>query len=70
MSTVPEVVLAGEIGLSYQAIAMSTDYDCWHETEAEVSMELILSVMKKNTSNVKELIKNVVNIYLITNSNI
>jgi 5'-methylthioadenosine phosphorylase len=60
MSTVPEVVLARELGLDYQAIAMSTDYDCWHETEVDVSMELILSVMKKNVANVKALIRNVV----------
>ena len=29
MTTVPEVVLAKEIGLCYASIALPTDYDCW-----------------------------------------
>jgi 5'-methylthioadenosine phosphorylase len=60
MSTVPEVVLANERGLHYQSIAMSTDYDCWHESEEDVSMEMIYAVMKKNVENVKKLITDVV----------
>ena len=56
MSTCPEVILANELNLKYQSIAMSTDYDCWHESEEEVSMEIIYSVMSKNVSNVKKLI--------------
>ena len=57
MSTVPEIILANELGLKYQSIAMSTDYDCWYETEEEVSMEMIYKVMSKNVTNVKKLIK-------------
>ena len=45
MSTVPEIVLARELDLQYQSIAMSTDYDCWHESEEEVTMEMIYNVM-------------------------
>lgn len=56
MSTVPEVVLAREAGLCYQAIAMSTDYDCLHESKESVSIELILETMRKNAENVKNLI--------------
>ncbi len=56
MSTVPEVVLAREAGICYQAIAMSTDYDCWHESEEAVSIELVLKTMAKNAENVKKLI--------------
>ena len=60
MSTVPEVSLARELEMDYQAIAMSTDYDCWHESEEEVTMEIIYSVMEKNVKNVIELIKKVI----------
>ena len=60
MSTVPEVVLARELELEYQSIAMSTDYDCWHESEEEVTMEMILAVMEKNVNNVKKLIEHVI----------
>jgi 5'-methylthioadenosine phosphorylase len=31
---------------------MSTDYDCWHETEEDVSIEMILEIMRKNAANV------------------
>jgi len=57
MSTVPEICLARELELEYQSIAMSTDYDCWHESEAEVTMEMIFAVMEKNVHNVKKLIE-------------
>lgn len=60
MSTVPEVILAKELGIEYQAIAMSTDYDCWHETEVEVTMEMIYAVMGKNVENVKILLEHAV----------
>ena len=52
MSTVPEVVLAREKKIHYAAIAMSTDYDCWHEEEEPVTWEMIVAVMKKNADNV------------------
>ncbi|MCX7023664.1 MAG: hypothetical protein NT080_03480 [Spirochaetes bacterium] len=33
MSTCPEVILANELGIPYQSIAMSTDCDCWKDDE-------------------------------------
>ena len=56
MSTVPEVILARELGLCYQSIAMSTDYDCWKEGEEPVTWEMILATMHKNSENVKRLL--------------
>jgi 5'-methylthioadenosine phosphorylase len=55
MSTVPEVVLAREAGICYAAAAMSTDYDCWHQSEEPVTWEMIVTTMKKNVENVKRL---------------
>ena len=60
MSTVPEVVLARELELEYQSMAMSTDYDCWHESKDEVTMEIIYATMEKNVDNVKKLIEQVI----------
>jgi 5'-methylthioadenosine phosphorylase len=60
MSTVPEIVLARELDLQYQSMAMSTDYDCWHEREEEVTMEMIYAVMEKNVNNVEKLIEQVI----------
>jgi len=56
MSTVPEVILAREVGICYQTIAMSTDYDCWKEGEEPVTWEMILKIMSKNADNVKKLL--------------
>ncbi len=55
MSTVPEVVLAREAGICYAVVAMSTDYDCWHDTEAPVTWEMIAQTMAKNVENVKRI---------------
>lgn len=56
MTTVPEVVLAREAGICYAAVAMSTDYDCWHTSKEPVSIEFILKTMKENAQNVKDLL--------------
>jgi 5'-methylthioadenosine phosphorylase len=56
MSTVPEVVLAREAGICYQVIAMSTDYDCWHESEKPVDIAMVLETMRQNSENVKKLL--------------
>ena len=56
MSTVPEVILARELGLCYQPIAMSTDYDCWKVDEEPVTWDIIEKTMKENASKVKQLI--------------
>lgn len=56
MTTVPEATLAREAGLCYAAAAMSTDYDCWHETEEHVTIEKILEIMRKNAENVIRLL--------------
>lgn len=60
MSTVPEVILARELGLCYQSIAMSTDYDCWKDEEEPVTWDMIVRIMKENAENVKRLIKTTV----------
>jgi 5'-methylthioadenosine phosphorylase len=56
MSTVPEVILAREVGICYQSIAMSTDYDCWKEGEEPVTAEMVFGIMAKNADHVKKLL--------------
>lgn len=56
MSSVPEVILARELGICYQSIAMSTDYDCWKEGEEPVTWEMIKEIMQKNADTVKQLL--------------
>ncbi len=49
MTAIPEAKLAREAELCYGMLALATDYDCWHETEADVTVEAVLAVLKANT---------------------
>jgi 5'-methylthioadenosine phosphorylase len=60
MSTVPEVNLAREKKMHYATIAMSTDYDCWHESAEPVTWEMIVETIKKNVGNVIKLFLDVI----------
>lgn len=60
MSTVPEVILANELGIPYQSIAMSTDYDCWKEDEEPVTFEIVIQRMKENADRVRKILIKVI----------
>lgn len=47
MTMVPEAQLAAEIGLIYGSLALITDYDCWHQTNDSVSVDLVANSMKE-----------------------
>jgi len=49
MTTVPEVCLAKELGISYAAVALPTDYDCWHENKEPVSVEAVMKCFHENS---------------------
>jgi len=56
MTTVPEVVLAKELGMSYASVAMVTDYDCWRDCgEGAVDVAQVMEVMKVNVQKVRQL---------------
>ncbi len=48
MTTLPEAKLAREAGMCYGTLAMSTDYDCWHQSEEDVTVEMVMEVVKDN----------------------
>jgi 5'-methylthioadenosine phosphorylase len=50
MTAQPEAKLAREAELPYATMALATDYDCWHETEEDVSVESILAVLHANAA--------------------
>jgi 5'-methylthioadenosine phosphorylase len=50
MTAMPEAKLAREAELPFATLALATDYDCWHESEEDVTVEAVLAVMKKNVS--------------------
>src|SRR5215213_284366 len=49
MTAMPEARLAREAGLCYAMLAMVTDYDVWHESEADVSVEVVVSNLEANS---------------------
>ena len=53
MTNIPEAKLAREAEMCYTTVALATDYDCWHESEEDVSVEAILEIMHKNVENAK-----------------
>jgi 5'-methylthioadenosine phosphorylase len=50
MTALPEAKLAREAELPYALLALATDYDCWHASEEDVSVEAVLAVMGKNVA--------------------
>ena len=62
MTNMPEAKLARESEICYSTLALSTDYDCWHEEFDDVTVEDIIETLKKNVDMAKTIIKNVVGI--------
>jgi len=60
MTSLPEAKLAREAEICYALIAMVTDYDCWHESEEDVSIEMVLKVMKDNTEAIQRMLPDIV----------
>ncbi|KAI9104547.1 nucleoside phosphorylase domain-containing protein [Phlyctochytrium arcticum] len=56
MSVVPEAKLAREAEIGYQMVCMSTDYDCWKESEEAVSVEAVIANLGANSDNAKRLL--------------
>ncbi len=48
MTNMPEAKLAREAEMCYATVAMCTDYDCWHESEEDVSVESVIAQMQAN----------------------
>jgi 5'-methylthioadenosine phosphorylase len=59
MTAMPEARLAREAGLCYGMLAMVTDYDVWHESEADVSVELLQQVLAANVDVGREVIRRI-----------
>lgn len=50
MTNLPEVRLAREAELPYATLALVTDYDCWHQSEASVTVAAVLEVLRNNVA--------------------
>ncbi len=59
MTALPEARLAREAGMCYQTVAMATDYDCWNEENADVSVEAIIKLLMANVDTSRLLVSEV-----------
>ncbi len=57
MTNLQEAKLAREAEIAYATVALVTDYDCWHEHEADVEVGAILEVLRANADRAREVVK-------------
>ncbi len=57
MTALPEAKLAREAELCYATIACITDYDCWHESEESVTVEMVISNLSANITNAQRILR-------------
>lgn len=59
MTNLPEARLCREAEMAYATLALSTDYDCWHQTHEEVSVESVIAIIRQNVATAKAVIRGV-----------
>ena len=57
MTNIPEARLAREAEICYGTVALATDYDCWHDSHDDVSVEAVLEIIKQNVATARQIIK-------------
>lgn len=50
MTASPEAKLAREAEMCFAVLATATDYDAWHESHADVTVEMVLATLAKNVA--------------------
>ena len=60
MTALPEAKLAREAEICYATMAWVTDYDCWHEEEEPVTVEMIVGNLQKNVAASEEVLRKVI----------
>jgi len=57
MTNLTEAKLAREAEIAYATMAMVTDYDCWHEEEESVNVEMLIETLRQNADTAKAIIR-------------
>jgi len=60
MTNATEAKLFREAEICYATIALVTDYDCWHQTEAPVTVDMIIENLSRNNENAQRILKETV----------
>lgn len=56
MTNMPEAKLAREAEMCYATVAMVTDYDCWHDDHADVTVDQVVKVLLENAGKARQLV--------------
>jgi len=56
MTNLQEAKLAREAEICYSTIALVTDYDCWHPSHDQVTVEMIVANLMQNAANAQRVI--------------
>lgn len=59
MTNMPEAKLAREAEICYSTLALSTDYDCWHEQHGDVTVDDVIETLMNNVALARKIIVNV-----------
>jgi 5'-methylthioadenosine phosphorylase len=57
MTASPEAFLAREAEICYATMAHITDYDVWHDSEAPVTVEIVIQTLNRNTALAQEAVR-------------
>lgn len=60
MTNLQEAKLAREAEICYATLALVTDYDCWHPSHDEVTVEMIVANLMQNAATAQRVISDVV----------
>lgn len=59
MTNLGEAKCAREAEIAYATLAMVTDYDCWKEDGAHVTVEMVVEYLHRNAATAQAIVKNV-----------
>jgi 5'-methylthioadenosine phosphorylase len=57
MTNLQEAKLAREAEICYATMALVTDYDVWHETEEDVSVESVVAILRQNAATARAILR-------------
>jgi len=60
MTNLQEAKLAREAEICYATMALVTDYDVWHETEEDVTVEAVVAVLRQNVETARAILRRAV----------
>lgn len=60
MTALPEARLAREAEMCYATVALVTDYDVWHDSEDDVSVEIVVANLMQNVETSRTVIREAV----------